>query len=81
MTWIDVIEPERASDELAAAYKTVAGARGIVANILKVHSIHPAAMLAHLQLYRELMFGKSELTRAEREMIAVAVSATNRCHY
>ncbi len=81
MAWIKVIERDEASNELAAAFEAVAGARGTVANILKVHSIHPAAMLTHLGLYRELMFGRSELTRAERETIAVAVSATNRCHY
>lgn len=38
-------------------------------------------MLAHFHLYTEIMFGTSELTRAEREMIAVAVSAVNGCHY
>jgi AhpD family alkylhydroperoxidase len=27
------------------------------------------------------MFGRSELTRMERETIAVAVSALNHCHY
>ncbi len=81
MSWIKVIEREQAAGELADAYDKAASARGTVANILKVHSVHPRAMLAHLGLYTELMFGRSELTRAEREMIAVAVSATNRCHY
>ncbi|MFN2240610.1 MAG: carboxymuconolactone decarboxylase family protein [Thermoanaerobaculia bacterium] len=38
-------------------------------------------MLAHLDLYREIQFGRSELSRREREMIAVAVSVTNHCHY
>ncbi len=38
-------------------------------------------MLVHLDLYTELIFGRSELTRSEREMIAVAVSVTNRCRY
>jgi alkylhydroperoxidase family enzyme len=55
--------------------------RGQIANILKAHSIHPEVMITHLALYRELMFGRSELSRAEREMIAVAVSVTNHCHY
>ena len=31
--------------------------------------------------YDELMLGDSELTKAEREMIAVAVSAENHCFY
>ena len=76
-----MIEREQASSELAEAYERVAGERGTVSNILKVHSVSPRTMLAHLDLYKELMFGQSELTRSEREMIAVAVSATNGCHY
>ncbi len=59
----------------------MASARGEVGNILKAHSLRPEVMAAHLHLYRELMFGRSELTRAERETIAVAVSVVNECHY
>ncbi len=81
MAWIKVIEEPDADEALREAYREAARARGQVANILKVHSVHPEAMTAHLALYRELMFGRSELTRAERELIAVAVSAANRCHY
>jgi uncharacterized peroxidase-related enzyme len=81
MAWIEVIEESDAGDELREAYGQASKSRGQVANILKVHSIHPAAMTAHLALYRELMFGRSELTRQERELIAVAVSVANRCHY
>jgi alkylhydroperoxidase family enzyme len=32
-------------------------------------------------LYGALMHGRSPLTRAQREMIAVVVSRTNGCHY
>jgi len=81
MAFIRTIEREEATGELAEAYDKAAAARGVVANILKVHSVHPRAMLAHLGLYVELMFGHSELSRSEREMIAVAVSVTNACHY
>jgi len=31
--------------------------------------------------YDELMRGESELTKAQREMIALVVSTQNRCHY
>ena len=34
-----------------------------------------------IDLYREIMFGPSELSRAERELVAVVVSAANNCHY
>ena len=32
-------------------------------------------------LYREIMFGRSELSRADREFLAVVVSRANDCHY
>jgi len=38
-------------------------------------------MTAQLELHREPMFGRSELTRAEWEAIALAVSAANGCRY
>ena len=34
-----------------------------------------------MDLYREVMFGESGLTRAERELVAVVVSSTNDCFY
>lgn len=51
------------------------------ANVLKVHSIHPEALEAHMALYEELMFGKGELSRQQREMIGVVVSSANKCPY
>ena len=81
MAWIIVTDEADATDELKAAYGHVASARGAVANILKIHSVSPKAMTTHLDLYRQLMFAPSELSRQQREEIAVAVSATNACHY
>lgn len=50
-------------------------------NILQIHGVHSQTMRLHYQLYRELMYGKSELSRTQREMIGVVVSAHNQCHY
>jgi alkylhydroperoxidase family enzyme len=50
-------------------------------HILRIHGVHPATMRLHHALYAELMRGPSPLTRVQREMIAVVVSATNGCHY
>jgi hypothetical protein len=50
-------------------------------NVLASHSLNDAALRAHLGLYRTIMFGESGLSRAEREAIAVCVSAANECHY
>ena len=81
MSWIEEVEVDAADGELAEIYAELVKKRGKVSNILKVHSLHPQAMGNHLDLYMTLMFGKSGLSRAEREAIAVVVSATNDCDY
>ena len=81
MSWIEEIEVSEADGALADTYARLVKQRGKVANILKVHSLNPAALVNHLDLYMTLMFGKSGLSRMEREAIAVVVSAGNECEY
>ncbi|NND46171.1 MAG: peroxidase-related enzyme [Woeseiaceae bacterium] len=81
MSWIEQIEITEAEGKLAEMYAALVKQRGKVSNILKVHSLNPDAMGDHLDLYMTLMFGKSGLTRAEREAVAVVVSANNDCDY
>ncbi len=81
MSWIDEIGVDDADEELGRIYAELIEKRGKVSNILKAHSLHPAALQIHLDLYMTLMFGRSGLSRAEREAIAVVVSASNDCEY
>ena len=81
MAWIKVIAPEECQGELLEQYNRMHDPAGNVANILQLHSLNPAALRAHFDLYRTLMFARSELSRAQREMVAVVVSKTNGCHY
>jgi len=81
MPWIHVIEEEDADEKLKAAYGKIKGARGKVANILKIHSLKPDTMLAHEELYLTLLFRNSGLSREEREIIATVVSVANKCEY
>ena len=81
MAWIDVIEPDDATGDLRALYDDIADERGKLSNVLKAHSLNPSAMKKHLDLYGTLLFGSSPLSRAEREAIAVVVSAINDCAY
>jgi uncharacterized peroxidase-related enzyme len=81
MSWIEEIEVSEAEGKLAETYAALIEQRGKISNILKVHSLNPEAMGAHLELYMTIMFGKSGLSRAEREAIAVVVSASNDCKY
>jgi uncharacterized peroxidase-related enzyme len=54
---------------------------GFVPNVLRVFALRPKHLLAWWAYYDELLRGESGLTKAQREMIAVVVSVTNRCHY
>ena len=81
MSWIEEIDVDEAEGKLATMYEELVRKRGKVSNILRVHSLNPAAMENHLDLYMTLMFGTSGLSRLEREAIAVVVSASNECEY
>lgn len=81
MSWIDEIDEQEASGELAVLYRELIAQRGKIANILKVHSLNPPALKGHLDLYMTLLFGRSGLSRAQRESIAVVTSANNHCDY
>lgn len=50
-------------------------------NIIQIHGVHSRTMRQHFELYRELMYSRGPLSRIQREMIAVVVSAANECHY
>lgn len=50
-------------------------------NILRIHGVHSRTMRQHYDLYKQLMYGKGPLSRIQREMIAVVVSAANKCRY
>jgi alkylhydroperoxidase family enzyme len=50
-------------------------------NIIQIHAIHPPAMRQHHESYRELMHHPGPLSRREREILGVRVSALNNCRY
>ena len=76
-----MIEEIKAEGKLKEAYESIAGSGRKMANVLKVQSLNPQAMKTHYQFYRSIMFEKSHLTRAQREMIATVVSVENGCFY
>lgn len=72
MAFIDYVAPE----QLAAADRVADPD-----NIIQIHAVHPAVMRQHWQLYKELMHRPWPLSRRERELLGVRVSALNGCHY
>ena len=81
MAWIETVAPERASGLLAKIYRAAVERAGRVFNILRIQSLDPPVLEAGVRLYTVLMHGPSSLSRAEREMIATAVSAELGCFY
>ncbi len=54
---------------------------GFVPNVLAAYSFDQTKLRNFVNLYNDLMLGESGLSKLEREMIAVVVSAANRCYY
>lgn len=81
MAWIKVIRENEATGRLNELYEKYVEPTGVVDNILKVHSLNVKSLKAHYDLYAHLMRGQSDLSRIQREMIAVVASVVNRCHY
>ncbi|MBW6481633.1 MAG: peroxidase-related enzyme [Vicingaceae bacterium] len=81
MSKIKVIQPEEAEGRLLEIYTDLIAKRGKLAEVHKIQSLRPESIVKHMDLYLEIMFSKSDLTRAEREMMAVVVSASNNCFY
>ena len=65
------------ADEYAAAIERA----GKVFNIVKAMCLNPLVLSRSMALYQAIMFGPSELSRAERELLATVVSTANGCHY
>ena len=81
MAWIDSIQEAEADGELKEVYAALDADARKLSNILRAHSLNPGAMERQLSFYKHLMYGKSGLSRADRESIAVVVSAANNCGY
>jgi alkylhydroperoxidase family enzyme len=78
---IRLIDVDEAKGPLAQEYAAAMGRAGKVFNIVKSMSLNPRVLGASMGLYKAIMFGPSELSRAERELLAVVVSCANDCHY
>lgn len=81
MAYIKVIGEDEADGKLFEIYDEIQRNRGRVSNILRLQSLNPKGLRAHLDLYMATVFGKGGLSRRESELLAVVVSATNGDQY
>lgn len=81
MAWIrEPLDPP-GDPRLARLFDSIRSKAGEVASVLRVQGENRPALEAHLALYRAVMYGASPLSRSLREVLAVAVSRLNGCHY
>ena len=81
MARIKIIDHPESEGRLREIYEEIVQKRGKLASVHKVQSLRPESIVHHMDLYMEIMFSRSELSRAEREMMAVVVSNANGCRY
>jgi alkylhydroperoxidase family enzyme len=81
MAWIEVISLERATGALRRQYEAALRRAGRIWRIVSIMSQNPKTLDASMGLYAAVMHGPSPLSRGQREMLAVVVSATNHCVY
>jgi uncharacterized peroxidase-related enzyme len=81
LTWLRVPDEAELPAEVLELWRPSLEKLGFVPNVLRLYALRPSRLLAWNAHYEEAMKGDSTLTRAEREMIAVVVSVTNRCAY
>jgi uncharacterized peroxidase-related enzyme len=81
MAWIRSTPEDQADPALDPLYRAIREVSGCVTPLLQAEALHPRALELHHRLEQELLGGPSPLSRAQRQMIALAVSATNGCRY
>jgi alkylhydroperoxidase family enzyme len=81
MAYIQLTDADQASGLLKREFEGAFRRSGRIFNIIKVMSPNPETLQSSMRFYLQLMFGKSPLSRAQREMLATVVSGINHCVY
>ena len=81
MSYVEVTPYDEATGVLKEEYDAAIGRAGRIWNIVSVQGQLPAVLRESMRLYREVMFGPSPLTRAQRELLAAVTSSANSTRY
>ncbi len=79
--WLALPAEESLDEDLRKLFAKAQEKMGFVPNVFVTFTVRPSHFRHWFAHFRELMFGESELSRAEREMIGVVVSSENHCLY
>lgn len=81
VTALNLPPAEPLDDDIRDYFDKCTEKLGLIPNVLLAYAFDQAKLRAFSALYNDLMLAPSGLSKAEREMIAVAVSAQNECVY
>lgn len=81
ITKLKAADLEALDDDLQSYFAKCEEKLGMIPNVLKSYALRPEKLRCFAKMYNELMLGESGLSKLEREMVAVTVSAANRCYY
>ena len=81
--WELALEPDFDSldDDLKRYVEVCRERLGLIPNVISANALDSERLRTFADSYNRLMLGEGSLSKAEREMIAVAVSSINRCFY
>ncbi len=77
MRWIKVYSFAEATGFLKKQYEAALERTGHIWHIVSIMSQNPRVLKTSMDFYGTVMFGRSPLSRGQREMLAVVVSAAN----
>ncbi|WP_417423038.1 peroxidase-related enzyme [Hoeflea sp.] len=69
------------SDAMTSYFAKCEEKLGMVPNVLRAYAFNNNKLELFAAFYNDLMLAESGLSKLDRELIAVAVSAVNRCYY
>jgi uncharacterized peroxidase-related enzyme len=79
--WIAVPSPDQLPTEVAEEIGDIAERIGFMPNVARLLAVTPRHFVGWWKYFDDLMRGPSGLTKTQREMIAVVISAESHCPY
>ncbi len=81
VAWLSVPAPDELPEEVGAEISPISDRVGFVPNVARLLAITPSHFVGWWRYFDDLMRGPSGLTKTQREMIAVVISAESGCPY
>lgn len=79
--WLPLPNEADIDEDIQTMFAKARANVGFLPNVLAAYALRPERLRRWIKHFNAIMYGESELSVTEREMIGVAVSAQNHCLY